>query len=137
VGKGYEFDNLIARILGRRFRKPLKKWSGGQILEIYWNIDLLWGSDPLVHGITNLQADSKVANIIRALKAVLNAPSEIHGQLSTPEPELEVLSDDEKLQWKLSKKRLALVSFTVPLRRAGIASMTMPQWHMFVAWLLS
>jgi hypothetical protein len=90
VGRGY--DDGIVKILGRRFRKPLTNWSGGQILEIYRNLDLLWGSDPLVHGISNLQADSKVANIMRVLKAVLDTLSEIHRQLSIPEPDLEVLS---------------------------------------------
>jgi truncated hemoglobin YjbI len=88
---GFNFEEHITKVLGRKMSKPVTKYHGSQIEAIFRGQDELWGAEPLRSGIEELEGDREVGGLVKDLKRVFEALAIVHREVTVATPNMEAL----------------------------------------------
>jgi hypothetical protein len=90
--KGFDLEALLVAVLGDIMFKPLTKYHGAQIEIAFKRYQEIFEAAPLAEGIAALERDDHEAReLIRHLKNVFCALSEVHKQVSSANPSIPAL----------------------------------------------
>jgi hypothetical protein len=67
LAMGFNFQKHIESVLGDKLQRPLQKFHGSQIENLFNEQDVIWQRDPLKSAIEALQDDNAVGVYIRDL----------------------------------------------------------------------
>jgi hypothetical protein len=83
LAMGFNFQKHIESVLGDKLQRPLQKFHGSQIENLFKEQDAIWQRDPLKSAIEALQDDNAVGVYIRDLLKGWKAVSMLHSVVNS------------------------------------------------------
>jgi hypothetical protein len=63
--RGFGFELLVAILGGRKMKRPLAKYHGAQIMNLFRSLQKLWNHAELRKGIEALEEDDEVKHVVQ------------------------------------------------------------------------